>query len=63
MNLPWNDWQFWIVSLTALFAAAFLLRGVIPGRLWRGSRGGSKVSLTIKGAKPTQRAHPRNTAR
>jgi hypothetical protein len=43
-----HDWQFWIVTLAALCAAAWLLRGVIPG-LSRKKKGQKRATLTIGG--------------
>lgn len=53
MHLPWDDWQFWIVSAAALMAAFVLLRGVLP-ESWklRRKKPGTRVSLTIKGHRP-----------
>jgi hypothetical protein len=30
VSLPVGDWQFWVVSVLALAAAAWVLRGVLP---------------------------------
>ena len=54
--MPWNDWQFWVVSILALLAAGLVARQFWPagrslfGLKPAGSR--TKVSLTIT-AKPT----------
>ncbi len=30
--MPWNDWQFWIVTLAALAAAGAVVRPLLPRR-------------------------------
>lgn len=52
--LPWNDWQFWIVTAVFVFAVAWLLRGIVPipllsRRHRRRRRGEKKATLTISG--------------
>lgn len=47
MTLPVNDWQFWVVTLVALLAAAYVLREVIPWP-WKKPRG-KPTTLTIRG--------------
>jgi len=32
MGLPWTDWQFWVVTLVALWGAVAILRSVVPRR-------------------------------
>jgi hypothetical protein len=49
-SFPYADWQFWAVTLIALAAAAWLLRGLRPGR--RRRRAQRRVSLTIGGKTP-----------
>jgi len=49
--MPLGDWQFWIVSLAALAALWFILRPLLPKR-----RPGTRTSLTVKGAEPSQRS-------
>lgn len=44
--MPWTDWQFWLVTLAALLAAGWLLRGLLPFKRWRRARG-RKTALTI----------------
>ncbi|MCX5689341.1 MAG: hypothetical protein NTV94_06060 [Planctomycetota bacterium] len=53
MHLPWDDWQFWMVSAATLVAALVLLRGILP-ESWklRRKKPGTRVSLTIKGQRP-----------
>jgi hypothetical protein len=46
--MPSDDWQFWVVTVAAVLAAMFLARGLIPRR-WRRARGGTKVTLTVRG--------------
>lgn len=53
---PIHDWEFWVASAVALFAAAYLLRGVLPipfltARLRR-SRRERRVTLTVEGQRP-----------
>lgn len=49
MSLPLHDWQFWVVTLAALVAAGWLLRGVLPGLRGRAKRRKQqhKATLTI----------------
>jgi hypothetical protein len=49
--MPVGDWQFWIVSLAALIAVLYLLRGVLPRKLspFRRRGAGVKTSLTVAG--------------
>ncbi|MEY3230680.1 MAG: hypothetical protein RL689_769 [Planctomycetota bacterium] len=47
-TMPSDDWQFWVVTAVAALALAFLSRGLIPKR-WRRGRGGTKVTLTVRG--------------
>lgn len=48
---PVDDWQFWVVTVAALGAAGWLLRGVwgllIPSR--RRGRRAKRASLTVEG--------------
>lgn len=44
---PVDDWQFWVVTVLAVGALAFLLRGLLPGAKKR--RGRSRTPLTIDG--------------
>ncbi len=51
--MPIGDWQFWVVSVLALAALAYLLREVLPERISifkKRARGKNvKTSLTIGG--------------
>ncbi len=65
-GFPLADGQFWVVTLAAAAALAWLLRGVLPVPALRARRarrrGTRRVGLTIegKGAKPrTSNDHPR----
>lgn len=54
MLLPWDDWQFWIVTAVFVFAVAWLLRGMLPIPILsrkhrRKRRGEKKATLTISG--------------
>lgn len=51
--LPVGDWQFWVVTLMAIIAAGWLLRGVLPipalrARLRRKQQS-KRATLTIDG--------------
>ncbi len=52
VSLPITDWQFWVVTAAAAFAASWLLRGLI-GRIIRRGKARRPVSrravLTISG--------------
>lgn len=48
--MPTHDWQFWMVTIAAAAALGFLARGLMPRR-WRRGRGGTKVTLTVRGRK------------
>jgi hypothetical protein len=49
-TFPYHDWQFWAVTMVAAAAAAWLVRGLIPGR--RRRRRQRRVNLTIGGKTP-----------
>jgi hypothetical protein len=51
MSFPIHDWQFWLVTLIATFALAYLVRKLLPDRLkpWRKGPRGKSTSLTIGG--------------
>ena len=44
MNLPVNDWQFWVVTLITVGVVAVVFRNAIPGRR---TRKPTRVDLTI----------------
>lgn len=53
---PIHDWEFWVATGIAVFAAAWLLRGVLPIP-WLSSRMKRKkherrVTLTVEGQRP-----------
>lgn len=53
---PTHDWEFWVASAIALFAAAYLLRNILPipflsARSKRKQRE-RRVTLTVEGQKP-----------
>lgn len=55
--MPIGDWQFWVVTVLAVLALAYLLREVLPARLSpfrRRSKGAVRASLTV-GGKPVER--------
>lgn len=41
--MPWSDWQFWVVSVSALGAALIFVRTLLPRR----KRKPKRTSLTI----------------
>lgn len=51
-SFPYADWQFWAVTLIALVAVGWLLRGFRPGR--RRRRRGRRVNLTVGGRTPRE---------
>jgi len=53
---PTHDWQFWVATAIFLFAAAYLLRGVLPipwlsARMKR-KKHERRVTLTVEGQRP-----------
>ncbi len=58
--MPIGDWQFWVVTVLALAAAAYLLREVLPARVSpfkKRTRGSSvKTSLTVGGKSVERKA-------
>lgn len=57
VSLPLGDWQFWLTTALALAAAVWVLRGLVPERIWgvrigKRRRGSKKTTLTIKGERP-----------
>lgn len=53
---PIHDWEFWVATAIALFAAAYLLRNILPipfltARIKRKQRE-RRVTLTVEGQKP-----------
>lgn len=62
-TLPLADPQFWIVTLVALCAAAWLLRKLLPAVLGRKhrKRGSTRATLTVGGnpvdSGPKQKCH------
>lgn len=55
MNLPLSDWQFWVATLAAVFAAGYLLRNLLPvpflSRRAKARRSERKATLTISAKK------------
>lgn len=53
MSLPIHDWQFWATTGAAIFALAWLLRGVLPipflSRRHRRRKNQKRVTLTVDG--------------
>lgn len=47
--MPVHDWQFWVVTVIAVGALAYLLRRVVPAGLLGKKKPGTKTSLTIGG--------------
>ena len=61
MSLPLGDWQFWVVTLVALIALLWILRGIIPWRRLVGKPAksrGRKTTLTV-GGKPVNKSDSR----
>jgi hypothetical protein len=56
VSLPYQDWQFWIVTLAVGASFAWLLRAVLPvpflKRRRARRRGQRRVTLTVDGRKP-----------
>ncbi len=53
---PIHDWEFWVATAIALFAAIYLLRNILPipwlrSRLKRKSQE-RRVTLTVEGQRP-----------
>ena len=53
---PIHDWEFWVATGIAIFAAAWLLRGVLPipfltSRMKR-KKHERRVTLTVEGQRP-----------
>jgi hypothetical protein len=64
---PIHDWEFWVASAIALFAAAYLLRGALPipflsARFKRRKRE-RRVTLTIEGQRPAAEIDQRDGRR
>jgi len=51
MSLPVHDWQFWVVTVAALGAAAVIVRNLWPRKRRRRAR---RATLTVEG-KPLER--------
>ncbi len=49
--MPVDDWQFWVVSVLAVLALAYLLREVLPERWspFKRKKRGKATTLTVKG--------------
>lgn len=50
--MPIGDWQFWVVTVLAVLALAYLLREALPARISpfrKRSKGSVKTSLTVGG--------------
>lgn len=54
MEIPFQDWQFWVASAVALGAVLYILRSVLPGRRGAARRSERKATLTI-GGKPVEK--------
>ncbi|MBK7403764.1 MAG: hypothetical protein IPJ41_03795 [Phycisphaerales bacterium] len=50
-GLPISDWQFWVVTLIALAAAAWIVRKLLPRRWSRRSKtaAAKRATLTVGG--------------
>ena len=53
---PVGDWQFWVVTLVCLAAAAWLLKGVVPvpwlSRRAKVKKQTKRVTITVEGKAP-----------
>jgi hypothetical protein len=55
LSFPVSDWQFWVVTLLALFALWYLSRSILPPGFGGKRRGKStKTTLTIGGQSMTK---------
>lgn len=52
MPFPIDDWQFWVVTVVAFAAAAWLVWRLAPHRLFRAKRRGSKPATLTVGGRP-----------
>ncbi len=48
--MPWDDWQFWVVTLMGLVGLLVIVKQLVPGRKTRAKR----VSLTLDGERVEQ---------
>jgi hypothetical protein len=55
-EFPITDWQFWVVTLVAVAAAAWLFKGVVPipwlSRRAKAKKQTKRVSITVEGKTP-----------
>jgi len=63
VSFPWRDWQFWVATAVALFAAWWVLRNLF-GVFFEGSKAKRKrrarrATLTIEGKAPESRGDGR----
>lgn len=49
MSMPVYDWQFWVVTIAAVLAAIWLIRGALPAAKRRRQRRGQRTTLTLHG--------------
>lgn len=54
--MPWTDWQFWIVTLAALWGGRVILRQIIPARGDDAPACGSCAAGAAACAKPDEEA-------
>jgi hypothetical protein len=60
VRLPWDDWQFWVVTAVAAAAAWWVLRTVVPESWWskiglKRKPKGRAASLTVEGKAPAKK--------
>ena len=55
--MPWSDWQFWVVSLAALWAGYVIFRQIIPGAAKDSSACSTCAVGAAATATPDQRRH------
>lgn len=56
--MPWGDWQFWVATVAAAAALAFVVRPLLPRRRGQGPSASARprrTELTIRGSGPQRR--------
>ena len=55
--MPWTDWQFWVVTLAALWGARIIVRQIIPSKKDESACASCAVGAAAM-AKPPANAEP-----
>jgi hypothetical protein len=55
MSFPVHDWQFWATTGLFILAAAWLLRGLLPGSKRRRQRRSARRAMLTVGGKPVSK--------